>query len=369
MKFYNREKEITLLKKIKKQSLKKSTMTFMMGRRRIGKTKLIAQTFEKDLLYFFVAKKNETLLCEEYVQQITQQSQGHIVGELLTFAHVFEYLMQLSISKPLTLAIDEFQEFFSINPSIYSDMQNIWDRYKDKSKMNLILSGSIYSLMTKIFEHHQEPLYGRADYKIVLHPFNSLTLEEIYRDFVGSQFESSDLLALYTLTGGVAKYIELLVDQKAFTFTKMITAIVSEGSAFVTEGRDVLIEEFGKEYSTYFSILGLIANSKTSRPEMESILQKNIGGYLERLEQDFNIIQRIKPILSKPGSRTQKYCIEDNFLNFWFRFIYKNQSAIEIGNYAYVRQIVKRDFPTYSGYFLEKYFRIREESCLRLKRI
>ena len=70
--------------------------------------------------------------------------------------------------------------------------------------------------------------------------------------------------------------------------------------------------------------------------EIESILGKSIGGYLERLEHDFGLIKTIRPIFAKPNGRIQKYIIEDNFLSFWFRFIYKYQSAIEIENYDYV---------------------------------
>ena len=117
-----------------------------------------------------------------------------------------------------------------------------------------------------------------------------------------------------------------------------------------------MIEEFGKGYTTYFSILSLIASSKTSRTEMESILERNIGGYLEKLESEYQIIKKIKPIFAKEGSRTVKYEIIDNFFNFWFRFIYKYRSAIELENYEYVKKIVKRDYETYSGKFLESYF-------------
>lgn len=125
---------------------------------------------------------------------------------------------------------------------------------------------------------------------------------------------------------------------------------------FLEEGKNLLIEEFGKEYTTYFSILSLIAGSKTSRSEIESILERNIGGYLEKLEKDYTLIKKIKPIFAKEGSRTVKYEIIDNYFNFWFRFIYKYKSAIEIENYTFVKEIVKRDFNLYSGRFLEKYF-------------
>lgn len=74
--------------------------------------------------------------------------------------------MQLAKTRAFTLVIDEFQEFLSINSTIYSDMQNIWDSYKDNTKLNLVLSGSIYSLM-KIFEDKKEPLFGRANNKYI----------------------------------------------------------------------------------------------------------------------------------------------------------------------------------------------------------
>ncbi|MCE5177573.1 MAG: DUF234 domain-containing protein [Porphyromonadaceae bacterium] len=89
---------------------------------------------------------------------------------------------------------------------------------------------------------------------------------------------------------------------------------------------------------------------------MEGILNISVGGFLDRLEKDFNLIKRIRPFMAKEGSRNNRYKIEDNFLNFWFRFNYKYRSAIEISNFDYVRDIVERDDETYSGMVLEKYF-------------
>ncbi len=82
-----------------------------------------------------------------------------------------------------------------------------------------------------------------------------------------------------------------------------------------------------------------------------------VGGYLEKLEGDYSIIKRIRPFGAKLGSRSNRYLIEDNFLNLWFRFIYKYRSAVEIGNMEYVKGIVERDYDTFSGLVLKKYFR------------
>jgi AAA+ ATPase superfamily predicted ATPase len=263
--------------------------------------------------------------------------------------------MELSKSRRFTVVLDEFQEFANINPSIYSDMQNIWDSNKNDSRINLILCGSIYSMMKKIFEHSKEPLFARQTEKITVRAFDIPTLKEILNDYY-PQYSSEDLLAFYLFTGGIAKYVELFVNKKCFTLKKMLNEIFREESFFLSEGKQVLIEEFGKDYGTYFSILSLIASSKNMRSEMEAILTTSIGGHLERLEQDFNLIKKIRPLFSKPATKQVRYAIEDNFLNFWFRFIYKYASAIEIGSYDYVREIVERDYKTYSGLILEKYF-------------
>jgi AAA+ ATPase superfamily predicted ATPase len=118
----------------------------------------------------------------------------------------------------------------------------------------------------------------------------------------------------------------------------------------------VLIDEFGKDYGNYFSILTLIASSKTARADMESIMEMNIGGFLDRLENEFHIIEKVRPLLSKPAVRSVKYKINDNFLNFWFRFIYKYRGAVEMRKFEYVKNIIQRDYTTYSGKILERYF-------------
>jgi AAA+ ATPase superfamily predicted ATPase len=357
MKFYDREIEIEVLRKIEENSNSSAQMTLLMGRRRVGKTTLLKNAFasSKTVLYFFVAKKNEVLLCEEFVQE-TENKLSVSLGRFQSFAQLFKALMIQSQSRQFTLNIDEFQEFANINPSIFSEIQNIWDSYKETSKINLIFCGSIYSMMKKIFENVKEPLFGRATSKIVLKPFAVSVIKQILHDF-HPDYTSEDLLAFYMLTGGIAKYVEQLVINKSFTKERVLDTVFKEGSFFLEEGKASLVDEFGKDYGNYFSILSLIASSKTDRAAMESTLNMQVGGYLERLEKDYNLIKRNRPFGAKEGSRYNKYRIEDNFLNFWFRFIYKYRSAVEIGNLDYVRNIVERDYETYSGLMLEKYFR------------
>lgn len=356
MKFYNREKELARLAKIEKQAEKSAQMTFMVGRRRIGKTRLLINAYKYSIcLYFFVAKKSESLLCEEFLEEVKNKLNIPIFGSITTFKDLFSLLMNLSKERHFTLIIDEFQEFDSVNSSIYSDMQNIWDSNKQDSKINLIMCGSVYSMMKRIFEGSKEPLFGRATNRIHLKAFDIDTIKEILSEY-SPNYSNDDLLAFYMITGGVAKYIELLVQAEAFTIDDIMDAVFEDNSLFLSEGKNVLIEEFGKDYGNYFSILSLIASGKTSRVEIESIMNIQTGGFLTRLEDEYGLISKVRPILSKPNSRTVKYFIEDNFLNFWFRFIFKYRSSIEAGNLMYIRDIVMRDYTVYSGRILEKYF-------------
>ncbi|MCX6303806.1 MAG: ATP-binding protein [Bacteroidetes bacterium] len=357
MEFINRENELFLLGETLERSLHSSQMTVIIGRRRIGKTSLAIKAFENNLfLYFFISRKNEALLCQDFLDEIGNKLNLPALGEYTSFTRLFELLLVTSQNRPFTLIIDEFQEFLHINTSIFSDMQNLWDRYKATAKLNLVISGSVYSLMKKIFENSREPLFGRANERIYLKPFNVSILKNLVAG-ANNAFKPEDLLAFYTITGGVAKYVEHFADKQKISLQRMLDEIFRENSLLLDEGMNLLIEEFGREYTTYFSILSLIASSKTSRSEIESILGKNTGGYLEKLENDYRIIQKVKPVLSKPGGKIQKYFIDDNFLGFWFRFIYKNKAALEIGNYSYARSIVERDFESFSGPYLEKYFR------------
>lgn len=356
MKFYNRENELAKLNTIVEKSKSNAQFTYVVGRRRIGKTSLILKSVSNHLfLYFFVSRKSEQILCLDFKEEFERKMDEKIYGSFSQFSHLFEFLVHRSKKMEFTLVIDEFQEFQNINPSIMSDIQRIWDLNKNESKLNFIVCGSIFSMMYKIFENAKEPLFGRATNMIRLEPFTVKTLKEIYRDNV-AKYSPDDLLSFYMYTGGVAKYVEMFVQEKAFTKETMLSTMLSANSYFLEEGKNALIEEFGKDYGTYFSILSLIASSKTSRPEIESILEREVGGYLDKLENVYNIIEKVKPMFAREGGRLVKYFIKDNFLNFWFRYFYKQRAAIEIQNFEYVKSVVEIEYSVYAGTMLERYF-------------
>ncbi|MDR1357317.1 MAG: ATP-binding protein [Tannerellaceae bacterium] len=371
MNFYDRTGELGELQRIRKLSFgDHSRLTVVTGRRRIGKTSLIMKSVEGlPTVYLFVSRRNEATLCAEYIPIVAQSLNSFVPPEIRTFRSLFRYLMELATNKSFNLVIDEFQEFYNINESVYSDMQNIWDAYRSRSMMNLIVSGSVYSLMQKIFQNKKEPLFGRADNIIKLSAFDLSTLKEIMRDY-NPYYTNDDLLALYSFTGGVPKYVELFCDNIILNIDEMIAFMVRENSPFTDEGKNLLIEEFGKNYGTYFSILSAISGGVNTQPEIEAALgDKSIGGQIKRLIEDYNIIVRQRPILSKEGSQTVRYEIQDNFIRFWFNYFDRHRSLMEIKNFRGLQAIIKSGYPTYSGIMLERYFKQQFAETFRYRAI
>lgn len=368
MKFYDREKEIEILRRNWEKSAEHSLFTVMIGRRRIGKTALLLKTEqEQKMLYLYVSKDNERVLVEKFQKAAEEVLGLHIYGRLETFAQFFEQIMKYGKEHHFTIVFDEFQNFLKVNPAIPSHIQDIWDRYHESTMVNLVTCGSIYSMMHKIFDNDDEPLYGRKDCEIRLKPFRISVIKEILHDY-NPNYTAEDLLCLYMLTGGVAKYIALLMDAGATDKESMLKWATALESPFITEGRELVLSEFGKDYANYLSILQLVAGGMTVQNQIDNIIGKNTGTYLKRLEEDYNYVSKLVPMFSKPGCRNLRWSVEDCFLRFWFRFVLPNQSLIETERNDLLLEIVERDYNDYTGLVLEQYFRqkIGEEERVTL---
>ena len=355
MKFYNRNNELDLLKRILMQSKEESRMTVIMGRRRIGKTELARKCGDTTVLYFFVARKTESLLCQDFVRE-AEEKLSIPIGWPSSFAELFRFLLQYSSQHPFTLIIDEFQDFQKINSSVFSEIQREWDIYKSSARMNLIISGSVFTLMKRIFEDAGEPLFGRANQKIMLRPFTTEVLKEILADY-NPNYTNEDLLALFATTGGIAWYVALMMDNGKITRRRMLNYLTEENSPFISEGKNILVEEFGTDYAMHFSILTCIASGLKTRGEIETQLKtENIGSYLIRLEKYYGLIEKHLPIFSKETAKKIRYRLSDNFMTLWFRFFYKYQAYIENNALNQLARIIERDYDVFSGFALERYF-------------
>ena len=368
MKFYDRKQELMTLEESREVAFNRvSQMTVLTGRRRIGKTKLMLKSCEgTPTAYLFVSRSSESVLCSQFSQVVRESLGVFIPNGIESFCELFRLLMELGKQQAYNLIIDEFQELEGINSSVFGDIQNIWDATKDEARVNLLISGSSYSLMHHLFMDYKEPLYGRATSIIRMKPFAVSVLKQILHDH-SSEYTNDDLLALYMLTGGVPKYVELLMDSGAFSVKTMIDRVVKENSVFIEEGNVMLIQEFGKKYGNYYAILSAIASGANETSRISDVTgQQSLGGSLQRLEEDYDLISKMRPVKAKEGTQTVRYEIRDHFLCFWFRYIVKYQNLVQSGRFEDLRSLVMRDYSDYSGRVLEDYFRdkISEENSL-----
>ncbi len=354
MRFYGRERELEVLRDTAAVSETASQMTVVLGRRRIGKTTLMLRGSEgRRTVYLFVSRLSEPVLCAR-LQEVARQSGVHIPGRIETFGDLLEALMIHSAGDPLTVIIDEFQNLRYVNPSAFGDIQRVWDLRKDDARMNLVVGGSVHSMMVRIFEDSGEPLFGRATRKLEVRPFGTSDLKGILSDH-NPGWSGRDLLTLYMLTGGVPHYVGILMDAGAVTSGSMLDLALSPGSVFLREGNDLMAEEFGKDSRIYLSILQLIASGRNHRPEIEGILGITAGEYLRRLESEHGFVRRRLPI---PGGdpRLVRWEVADQYLSFYFRYIQPNASFVESGRTDLLKEIVMRDLESYEGRVLERYF-------------
>lgn len=358
MEFIGRESEVELLRKLRARSDRQAQMTVLTGRRRVGKTTLLREALDDGKGFYVhlpITRQSEKTLCVELQTEVERVLGLGILGQSSSFRDLFRILMEASLKRSFTLVLDEFQEFDRINSAVFSQVAAVWDEYHVRSKMNLVVCGSINRLMNKIFFDDGEPLYGRNTASIRLRPFKISLLKTILARHY-PKYKADDLLALWTVTGGVARYVDMMVGSRALTRKKMIEEIFAQGSSYLEEGRTILAEEFGPDYGVYFTILSAIASGATTSAELKALVGAEVNGYLTKLERDYSLVSKKIPLFEKETSKNCHYQIDDCFFRFWFRFVFKYRGLLELERYDQLRQIVVRDFDAFSGYALERFF-------------
>ena len=351
-----------MLRSIKERSMTESTFTTVLGKRRVGKTALVLESVRgTKYVYLFVTRLDQKMLCER-MQRAASDAGIDIPGRIETVGDLLKALMIHSRVEPITVIIDEFQELRNVDPSIFGDIQMVWDSYRDGAHMDLIVSGPVQP-MAGIFEDKELPLFDRPMSKILVEPFPVAQMKAILQEH-SPNITHEDELMLFMLTGGAPHYVAALMDSGAVVAEKMLETALSDGSVFLTDGNGFLMSEFGKDCRTYASILQLISQGYEKRSEIEGILGIQAGAYLERLEKVHGIVRQESPVPMRPNSRNSRWTVSDMYLRFYFRFVQPYSDYIELGRSDLHLRSVRAGLAEYEGRALEDFFRrrISEES-------
>lgn len=314
------------------------------GRRRVGKTTLINHFCEdKRSIYFLATEENESENRNSFKNLVSDKFGNELLASasLTNWEPIFKVIAEESRQERLVLVIDEFQYLCKANPAFSSIMQKIWDEILQKENVMLILCGSLINMITSQVLNYDSPLYGRRTAQIKLKQIDF----SYYHEF-NEKISLDDQILQYAVTGGVPKYINLFTKKKNI-YTAIKDNILSTGSFLYAEPEFLLQKEVS-EIGSYFSVLKTIAagNHKLSKIATSlGVPQSNLTTYLKNLI-DLDIVEREIPITEENPEKSKMglYMIKDNFISFWFKFVYPNKSLIESGQMKYVEDKIRMNF-------------------------
>lgn len=341
-KFIDREQEMETL--VEEYNREGSSLVIMYGRRRVGKTTLISEFIKgKNALFFLASQESEAQNRNLFKEKAAEFINSDLLRNAIVsdWDTIFKAIIETKFETKPIIVIDEFQYIGKSNSAFPSIMQRIWDGLlKDKSVM-LILCGSLITMMKEQTLEYSSPLYGRrtAQIKLKQIPFS------YYENFFPNK-ESKELIEMYSVTGGVPKYIESLREEK--NIYSAIKKYVLNPSSYLYDEPHFLLQQEVTEIGSYFSLIKTIAagNSKLSAIATALELpQTRLTKYLKTLI-DLDILEREVPITEENPDKSKKglYRIKDNFIKFWFAFIYPNLSFLESGNSEIVMKKIEKGF-------------------------
>ncbi|MFA5528945.1 MAG: ATP-binding protein, partial [Peptostreptococcales bacterium] len=238
------------------------------------------------------------------------------------------------------VVIDEFPYLVKTNPAFPSILQNAWDEIMKDNNVMLILCGSLIGMMQKHALSYESPLYGRRTAQIRLLP---LTFPNVYSAQRAS-FEKA--VEQYAVTGGVPKYLEFF--QSDEDLLKQIKAVVLSKNGFLYEEPNFLLKDEVQAATNYFSIIKTIADGNHKLGKIAGVLgleSSALTPYLSTLG-DLGFITKDTPITEKNPEKSRKglYFISDNFVRFWFRYVYPYKGELELDNTQIVINEIGKDF-------------------------
>jgi AAA+ ATPase superfamily predicted ATPase len=355
MKFYDRVNELKRVEEFRKIVEEKGSRVLVItGRRRIGKTRLAIESVKStNHLYFFTKKKRINEIISEWSGEVKKKFGDIFYGNFPDLEEFLKFLLDFSAKNPLVIIFDEVQNLLFSDSSAFGTFQKVYDLYKERSHALLIFSGSSFSLMNKIFKNAREPLFGRASDIMTVSYLPLAAQEEILKD--AGLFSGENLLHLFSIFDGIPKYIEELVDIGHKEFKESLKFLLTGREFLWDEGENLLKEEFGKEYSSYYSIMSAISKGRRKLNEIEQFTGiKDAGVYLKNLEETYKMIARRLPVTAVSGKeRSGRYYMKDNFLDFWFRFVETRRNLKEIARAGEAFVEIWEQLPVYEGRKLE----------------
>ncbi len=320
-----------------------SSFTVIYGRRRIGKTALIREFIRnKPTLYFYATESTISEQLSQFtIRLATAFNKPSLEDTKFTsFEKAFQFLAESLGDEKIVVAIDEYQNLVKADPAFSSVLQKVWDLQLKEKNIHLVLCGSIISMMHSETLDYSSPLYGRRTSSIHL---KSMPFETIHK-FINVNKE--ELMKVYASFGTVPRYLELYKARKSF-LENIKDNVLSQGSYLYNEIKFLIKEEIASP-NTYFQILNIISGGETKIGKIGAkmgVHASHLTRYLLRLGE-LDILEKDVPVTEKETTKSKlgRYRIKDKFIAFWFFYVYRNFSQLEIRNIDPVLKQINESF-------------------------
>ena len=340
MEFIGRKTE---LEKLNAEYERDSSFVVIYGRRRVGKTTLIKEFLkDKTAFYFLATEELENQSMKRLAGVIARTTKNRLFQRVAVsdWLELFEMIAEYEPDKKKILVIDEFPYLVKTNPAFPSILQNAWDEILKEKNIMLILSGSLIGMMQKHALSYDSPLYGRRTSQMRLEP---LSYMEVY---AAQKLPFDKAVEQYAITGGVPKYLEFFSDGRMLM--EQVKDVVLSKSGFLYEEPFFLLKSEAMTAVNYFSIIRVIADGNHKLGKIAGILEQETSAltpYLSTLA-NLGFIEKRTPITEKNPERSRKglYFICDNFIRFWFRYVYPYKGELELDNMQIVLDEIQKDF-------------------------
>lgn len=346
--FIGRERELNALERLYQSN--KFEFAVIYGRRRVGKTALINKFIDdKNAIYFMGVESNAKQNLENLSKSIMEYVSGTEIDSIFSsFQSALEYVFKLAEKERIILAIDEYPYVARSSKSLASTLQLLIDKYKDKSKLMLILCGSSMSYMEDHVLAYKAPLYGRRTAQMKLSPFD---FEETCRYF--KNFSDEDKALIYGVVGGTPQYL-LQIDDNLSVEENIKNTFLNPVSFLYEEPINLLKQEV-REPAIYTAVIAAVATGASRMSEISGKVGEDTNVcsmYLKNLI-NLGIVQKETPYGEK-ASRKSVYSIEDNMFRFWYRFVFENNSIIARGAADLVYKRIEPRLSDYMGKVFEE---------------
>ena len=338
--FVDREQEMATLQS--EYDRDGSALVVLYGRRRVGKTTLISEFIKnKKALFFLASEESESQNRLAFQEKAADFLNSDLLKnvEVKSWDVLFRAIIDTHFDSKPVIVLDEFQYLGKSNPAFPSVFQRIWEEILKDRQVMVILCGSLISMMQSQTLAYDSPLYGRrtAQIRLMQIPF------AYYHQFFPDK-SRKELIEMYAVTGGVPKYIELFSQSK--DIYSAIEKCVLNRSGYLYDEPHFLLQQEVSEVGSYFSIIKAIAAGNTKLSAIAGVLEvksTSLTKYLKTLI-DLDILEREVPVTEDSPEKSKKglYKIKDNYLRFWFAFVYPNMSFIESGHGRIVMDRIRK---------------------------